>query len=457
MPAVNRKFWLIATIIFAGCVTCAGGQDLGTFNKLFKGSSAAASPKTTSERKTRPVPKAKRHSVSTASRSVKKSSEAASETVVATKRSGSSNILSGSMDSLSNDVRFKNFAANIKRPRALTPQDLKLVEKLLGEAAAARYNRIYPSAEASYRHAFEINPWDPRTSAGLGSVYSDEQRWQKAAEAYLVAVETDPKNPLLQIALSYVLCQPVMTDDVAERYALAEKAARAAVQLAPGNALAHDQLGSALEARGLVGVETESEYRRAISIEISFAPAYAHLGRLLRRKGRTAESEAEYQKAIQLANDAPNKVLVADILQSEQRFADSEGLLRKVLIDDARNLRALMLYGNALIVKGSMAEAESTIRFAVAVSGNAYRPAVLLSSLFVRQGKLEQAESKLFEAQRMASTGEKRELAGQFEQLGDAYIKAGKKLNAARVYRIASNLDSGREALASKLAQAGGN
>jgi tetratricopeptide (TPR) repeat protein len=456
MPAVNRNIWLIATIL-AASATCASSQDLGSFNKLFKGSSATtSSPKKTSERKAKTSAKAKKHSAFTASRSTKKSSEAATETVAA-KRAGSWNTLSESMNSLSKDIRFKNFAANIKRPQALTPQDLKLVEKLLGEGAAARYNRIYPSAEAAYKHAFELNPWDPRTSAGLGAIYSDEQRWQRAAEAYLIAVETEPKNPLLQIALSYILCQPVMTDDVAERYALAEKAARAAVQLAPGNALAHDQLGSALEARGLVGAETEAEYRRAISLEISFAPAYAHLGRLLRRRGRAGESDAEYQKAVQLANDAPNKVLVADILQSEQRFADSEGLLRKVLVDDPRNLRALMLYGNALIFKGNLPEAESTIRFAVAVSGNAYRPAVLLSSLFVRQGKLEQAESKLFEAQRMASTGEKRELAGQFEQLGDAYIKAGKKLNAARVYRIASNLDSGREALASKLAQAGDN
>jgi len=101
------------------------------------------------------------------------------------------------MNSLSKDIRFKNFAANIKRPQALTPQDLKLVEKLLGEGAAARYNRIYPSAEAAYKHAFELNPWDPRTSAGLGAIYSDEQRWQRAAEAYLIAVETEPKNPLL--------------------------------------------------------------------------------------------------------------------------------------------------------------------------------------------------------------------------------------------------------------------
>ncbi len=453
MLAVNKNLCLIAAIL-ATFVTCAGGQDLGSFNKLFKGSSATAPAKHTGNRSSA---KTKKPSASTAKRSAKKNSDRTAYASV-TKRSGSSaNILSESLNGLSNDIRFKNFGAGIKRPRSLDPGDLKLVERLLGEGAAARFNRIYPSAEAAYKRAFEIDPWDARVSVGLGSVYSDEQRWQEAGAAYLMAVETDPKNPLSQIALSYVLCQPVMTDDVAERYALAEKAARAAVQLAPSNALAHDQLGSALEARGLVGAETEAEYRRAILLDASFAPAYAHLGRLLKRRGRTVESNAEYQKAVERATDASTSVLVADVLQSDQRFDDSEGLLRKVLGEDPRNLRGLMLYGHALIYKGNLPEAEATVRFAVAVSGNAYRPALLLSSLFVRQGKLEQAESKLFEAQRMASSGEKRELARQFEQLGDAYIKAGKKLNAARVYRIASNLDSGREALASKLAQAGGN
>ncbi len=230
--------------------------------------------------------------------------------------------------------------------------------------------------------------------------------------------------------------------------------ARRAIQLAPSNSLAYDQLGVALELRGLIGPETEGAYRNAIRLDPSFAPAHAHLARLLRRKGLNDESEGEYKSAIKLSDDVATKVLVADVMQSEQRYKESEKLLRNALNDDPKNPAALLLLAWALTAQREFDEAEDVLKDSLIVSTNDFAANSLLGTLYIRQNKIELAENALLQAARFVTGYDKRHLSQQFETVGDMYMKSAKREAAERAYRQALDLDADRESLAAKLSRA---
>ena len=330
----------------------------------------------------------------------------------------------------------------------------ELYEKLIEDGNFARDERNYAAAEAAYKRARPIRPRDFRAELGLGNLYGDQQRWDLAESAYREALKLEPNDPVIYIALSYVLSQPIAADDLGGRYEEAETLARRATQLDPRNPLAYDQLGVAMELRGLIGPETENAYRTAIKLDQDFAPPYAHLGRLLRRRGRVEESTQAYENAIRRAADVPTMVLVADVMQSEQRYADSEPLLRAAVSADPRNPTALLLLGQALTATGNFADAERFLRRSVDVSPNAFASLSVLGSLYTRQEKFEAAENALMQALGTASSNEKRRLAIQLEAVGDGYMRTGRTARAARVFKQAAALDSENEAIAAKLSRA---
>lgn len=352
-------------------------------------------------------------------------------------------------------TRFENFvekppAGKTTLPVAASSQ----YEKLLDEGNDARDDRNYPAAEAAYKRARSAKPRDARAIYGLGNLYSDQQRWEEAENSYRTALQLDPNSTIAHIALSYVLIQPIAVDNLSDRYEEAEKHARRALELDRNDALANDQLGVALELRGLIGPETEAAYRRAIQLEPDFAPAYAHLGRLLRKKGRMPESADAYIKAIRLASDVPTKILVAEVMQSEQRFGDSEGLLRAAVIGDPRNPAALIGLGRALLTQSKFDEAETYLKRAQDISPSGFTPNSMLATLYLRRGMLEAAEDSLVRTVSTVPSYEKRQLSQQFEAIGDGYMKMGKARNAERAYTHALSLDGDKQSLAAKLARA---
>jgi len=330
-------------------------------------------------------------------------------------------------------------------------------EDAIDEGNAARDERDYVSAEKAYRRAQSIRRDDARAIYGLGNIYSDQQRWDEAERAYREAIKLDPNSEYAYIALSYVLVQPVFGTDLLDRYEEAEKLVRQAIRLDPQNPFAHDQLGVALESRGVITQETENAYRKAIQIEPNSAAAYAHLGRLLRKKGLLKESTEAYGKAIRLSTDVPTMILVAEVMQSQQRYTDSEQLLRSALRQDPKNPSALFLLGRALTTRSNFEEAQKVLKKSLEVSPNNFNGYVLLGSLYTRQGNLPEAEKNLYKALQVVSPSEKKRLAQEFETVGDGWMRANKRKDAARVYQQAATLDTEKTALADKLARAQGS
>jgi superkiller protein 3 len=261
------------------------------------------------------------------------------------------------------------------------------------------------------------------------------------------------------VALSYVLVQTRSGSSLAKRLVDAEAAARRAIQLQPNNAVAYDRLGVALEGRGILNNDTEQAYRKAAEADPQFAVAQVHLGRLLRKMGRASEGEPYYRRAIELANDAPTLVLIAEAFDSEQRYSEGEPLLRRALEMDARNVGALYYLGRLLIALRRYNEAEPILKNVIEISPRSVTPYSLLGSAYLRMDRYEEAERTYTRGAEFASAGDRQHMAGPFglTGVGDGYMKSGRASDALRVYQRALEWDPNNADLPSKIARARGN
>ncbi len=330
------------------------------------------------------------------------------------------------------------------------------VEDLLEKGNGFRDVRKFAEAEDSYRSVLRIKPRDGRAAYGLGNVYSDQQRWEEAESSYREAAAWSPSNVDALVALSVVLVQPRAGAGNAKRLAEAETFARKAVSLDPKNAVAWDRLGVALQSRGVWNNETEHAYRRAVEIAPEFPVAYAHLARVLNRMGKRDEAGPLYEKATTLAKDPATLNLIAESLQAEQQWENSEPVLKRALELDARNPTSLLLMGRMLVVFKRFQEAESYLKTATEVSSQAFQPFNLLGRTYLALDRLEEAETTYARALELASEADRKHLAGVFgfEGIGDAYLNAKNKAAAARAYQRALELDPGNKSLELKLSKA---
>lgn len=333
------------------------------------------------------------------------------------------------------------------------------VEELLDKGNEARDARRFTEAEDSYKEVLKLKPRDARAAYGLGNVYSDQQRWAEAEAAYRNSVTWAPTDADAYIALSVVLVQPRADGDNAKRFADAESFARKSVQIDPKNAVGWDRLGVALQARGLANSETEHSYRRAIELDPQFAVAYAHLARALNKMNKYTEAAPMYDKAIELAKDPATLNLIADSLQSEQLWPQSEPVLKKALELDRNNPTSLLLMGRYLIAYKRYQEAEPYLKSATEVSSRAFQPFNLLARAYLGMDRFSDAEAAYQRASEVAGTGEKKQLAGMFgfEGVGDGYLKSNQKDKAVRAYQRALELDPNNNGAAQKLARARAN
>jgi tetratricopeptide (TPR) repeat protein len=343
----------------------------------------------------------------------------------------------------------------VGKPVVLPPEVIEeRFEEALDQGNTARDARKYAEAEKAYRDAGQLKPKDWRGWYGLGNVYTDQQRWDEAEKAYRQASNYAQAVADVFVAFSYVLVQPRTGGANAKRLLEAELAARRAIEIQATNAIAYDRLGVALEARGLSNTDVEQAYRRAIELDSQFAVAYVHLASMLRKTGRKAEAQPLYARATELAKDAPTNVLIAEALQSEQRWHDSEAVLRRALEIDANSPSALYLLGRSLVVRQVYNEAEQVLKKAIEISPRSFAPYSVLGSAYLGMERYEDAEKIYNRAVDVANAGERKQLASAFgfEGVGDGYMKTNRKTDALRAYQRALQLDPTNSGLQAKAA-----
>jgi tetratricopeptide (TPR) repeat protein len=339
------------------------------------------------------------------------------------------------------------------------PAVAERIEDLLEKGNEARDARRFADAEEAYKEVLRLKARDARAAYGLGNVYADQQRWDDAEGEYRNSVAWAPNDADAYVALSVLLVQPRAGGDNAKRFTDAETFARRSVQIDPQNAVGWDRLGVALQTRGILNSETEHSYRRAITLDPQFAVAYAHLAHVLNKTGKASESPELYQKAIELAKDPATLNLIAQSLQDEQLWPQSEPVLKRALELDARNPTSLFLMGRYHLAYRRFQEAEPFLKSATEISSRAFQPFNLLGRAYLGMDRFGDAEATYERASALAGEGERKQLAGVFgfEGVGDGYLKARQKENAVRAYQRALELDPANSGAAQKLARAKAN
>lgn len=348
---------------------------------------------------------------------------------------------------------------SVRPSRPTRPSPAEIEEKFedaLADGNEARDARKFAQAEASYRAALRLKARDARAHYGLGNVFTDQQRWDEAEKSYRQALEIAPNSAEALTALSFVLVQPRPEAINARRFTEAEGFARRATQLQPDNAVAFDRLGVAMVARGISNKDTEAAFRRATELDPGFVVAQVHLAGLLRRMNRPDEAEPVYRSAIDRAKDAPTLVLIAEAMQSEQRWNDSDSVLRRALQLDARNPGALFLMGRLLAVNRKYAEAERYLKSATEVNPKSFPAHNLLGRSYLGLERYDEAFKTYDQALGLASDADRKQLAGAFGfgGVGDGYMNAGRHRDAVRAYQRALQLDAGNSELQNKMAAA---
>jgi tetratricopeptide (TPR) repeat protein len=352
-------------------------------------------------------------------------------------------------------------SGNPTRPvaRPTRPNAAEIEEKFedaLADGNDARDARKFAAAEAAYRAALKLKPRDARAHYGLGNVFADQQRWDDAEKIYRGAVQIAPNNAEALMALSFVLVQPSTGASNAARYAEAESFAHRATQFQPNSAVAFDRLGVAMVARSIFTSATEAAFRRAIELDPNFVVAQVHLARVLRQMNRNGEAEPLYKSAIDQAKDAPTLVLIADAMQTETRWNDSDPVLRRALQLDPRNPGALYLMGRLLSVNRKYAEAEPVLKQAIEVNPKFFPTRNILGRSYLALERYDDAFRTYDQAVPLASEADRRQLAGLFGfgGVGDGYMNAGRPRDAVRAYERALQLDPGNSELPNKIAAA---
>ena len=342
------------------------------------------------------------------------------------------------------------------RPTMTAAEIEEKYQDALSDGNDARDAHKFAAAESSYRAAVNLKPHDARAFYGLGNIYVDQRRWDNAEEAYRKALDFAATNPDVLTALSLVLVQPRSGASNAKRFTDAEYFARRATQLQPTNAMAFDQLGAAMIARGIFNSDAEAALRRAVELDPNLVVAKVRLARLLRHTNRSAEADPLYRSAIDHANDATTLVLIADAMQSEQNYQDSEPVLRRALNLDARNPGALFLMGRFFSAVGKYAEAEPFLKSAIDVSPKSFLPRVILGRSYLGLERYDDAYKTYDQAVDLASDADRKQLAGVFgfAGVGDGYMKAGRPRDAVRAYSRGLQIDPGSADLQTKIAAA---
>src|SRR5216684_4301338 len=160
----------------------------------------------------------------------------------------------------------------------------------------------FDDAVEQFKIALKLRPENGDGWAILGSVYKQQNKLAAASDALQMAIAVMPHQPGPHITLANVLAQQGRTTEALAERKKAADLTRVAVNRQRANFTANT--GSMLLLKNQV-TDAIERYQEAVSSDPTYVEAHRGLATALERAGRTAEAEAERQKAAQLEQGQP--------------------------------------------------------------------------------------------------------------------------------------------------------
>jgi eukaryotic-like serine/threonine-protein kinase len=257
-----------------------------------------------------------------------------------------------------------------------------------------------PRAIDSFRAAIARDPGFALAHAGLGRAYwrqytetHEAASAQKATAAVTEALRLDPDEPGTRLALATVYAGTGRGDAAIEEL-------RKVIARVPSNDEAHRQLGDVMASRSR-WEEAIAEMRKAVELRPKFADNVARLGNVLLASGRSAEAIEAFQRVAALQPDNP---------------------------------RAFQRLGTAYHVIGDEDRALENYRRALAL-GPDFKAYGNIGVLEYSRGRYAEAADAFGQAARLDPRD-----PGMQRNLGDAYLRLGRRGEAAQSYESAVRL-----------------
>lgn len=274
----------------------------------------------------------------------------------------------------------------------------------LGDLYRERKDR--PRAEAEYVYARQLEPDTSDAYFRLAALERDAQRWQSAVANYRRGLSRAPDDaPAAYVAIAATLREQARAahvlqigddaDILQQCYSEAERAARAAIMLAPGMALAYQELariGVAMDNEALIAEAREHLLIDQVAAhELEFA-----IGESYHETGDFQRAEEALRRYLQF--EPPNaqaNIMLVQALVGQQKLEQARSWVRNLLdtLDLEDRYNAELRIGEAYEQGEQFGDAEALYQAAGQLKPDQPEAYLKLASLLRRQGRTAEAQA----------------------------------------------------------------
>jgi TolB-like protein/Flp pilus assembly protein TadD len=254
-------------------------------------------------------------------------------------------------------------------------QDVLALQSELASAITAEVQiQLTPQDQANLANRHPVNPeaYEAYLKGRFFWNKRDKEAINKSIEFFNEAIRIDPTYAAAYSGLAdaYTMngCGSAAGIPVSEGGPKAKAAAMKAVELDGNSAEAHTALGMVKNCYGGSLSATESEYRRAITLNPNYALAH-HYYAILLLGWRNQEGIEQAQEALRLDPVSPNiNGLLGELLMDTRQFDKAVVQLQKTVELDPHQYNSRMRLGFAYAIVRRYAESENEFREAESIS-----------------------------------------------------------------------------------------
>ena len=182
-----------------------------------------------------------------------------------------------------------------------------------------------------------------------------------------------------------------------------------------------------------------SSLREAIDINPKFPPPYNLLGYALRNVGDYAGAEKAFQRYTELIPDQPNPYdSYAELLMKMGRYDESIASYEEALAIDPNFIASYIGIGTNQMFMGQLDDARSTfskVEENARNNGERRQARIWTAASYLHQGDFESAFDEALKLYDIAAeTDDRSAMAGDFNVMGDIFLRAGRADEAAEKY-----------------------